>query len=328
MGLSRLPFFIAHGISPLTIAIVLGICVGNSIPERFVANDAGITFAKQWLLRAGIVFYGFRLTFHDIAAVGAPAIVIDAITLTSTFSLAMLARRWIRGIDLETAVLVGAGSAICGAAAVVATAPIIRGNTAHTAAAVSSVVVFGTISMLLYPVLYPYAHQLLNLSPSAYGVFVGSTIHEVAQVVAAGHAAGPVAADTAVITKMVRVMMLAPFLVLLSTYVSKSAPAATDKHASSPGRTRAIPLPWFALGFIAVAAFNSVLQPPPALASSIASADNLILATAMAALGLATRLVDLVKTSARAFALGAILFTWLVLGGIMINSLVWHLAGK
>src|SRR5690606_11555450 len=138
-------------------------------------------------------------------------------------------------LDRETAMLIGAGSAICGAAAVMATEPVVRAQAHKVSVAVATVVVFGTAGMLLYPWLYPY----LGLGEHAFGVYAGSTIHEVAQVVVAGGAVGEVAGSAAVIEKMLRVMLLAPFLLLLSSRLSRDAGAGGDRAG--------IVVPWFAM---------------------------------------------------------------------------------
>jgi uncharacterized integral membrane protein (TIGR00698 family) len=223
----------AHGISALTMAIVLGIAVGNSVYPRIAAGSShGVQFSKQTLLRLGIVLYGIRLTFQDIRHVGIAGVIIDTVVVCSTFALAwFLGTRWL-GLDRKTAMLIGAGSSICGAAAVMAAEPVVRGRADQVTVAVSTVVVFGTIAIFLYPVLYH-----LNLfgisSPAAYGLFAGSTIHEVAQVVAAGRAIGEQAAATAVITKMVRVMLLAPFLLGLSVYLARESRSSRSHGLTS-----------------------------------------------------------------------------------------------
>jgi len=155
IGLSSVPWLQAHGISALTLAIVLGIALGNTVYPHLAASSAdGVGFAKHWLLRAGVVLYGMRLTFQDIGQVGAGGVLIDALVLISTFGLACWAgTRWL-GIDRDTAMLIGAGSAICGAAAVMAAAPVVRGRAEQATVAVSTVVVFGTLAMFLYPALY------------------------------------------------------------------------------------------------------------------------------------------------------------------------------
>ncbi|WP_369970461.1 YeiH family protein [Stenotrophomonas rhizophila] len=324
MALATLPWLQAHGISALTLAIVLGIALGNSVYPRLAPQAAaGVGLSKQWLLRAGIVLYGLRLTFQDIGQVGVGGVLIDALVLTSTFALAWWAgTRWF-GIDRESALLIGAGSAICGAAAVMAAEPVVRGRAEQVTVAVSTVVVFGTLAMFLYPALYQLtlAHGVMPMSEQAYGVFTGSTVHEVAQVVAAGRAVSEGAADTAVIAKMVRVMMLAPFLVALSLLLARGGRAQA-------GATRAkIVVPWFAFGFVAVAGFNSLHLLPAAWVALAIDVDTVLLAMAMAALGLTTHVSALRQAGMKPLLLALLLFGWLLAGGLGINVGVHALLG-
>jgi len=117
-------------------------------------------------------------------------------------------------MDKETSVLIGTGSAICGAAAIMAAEPVIKAPTHKVTTAVATVVVFGTIGLFLYPLFYPY----LGSSQYQFGIYIGSTVHEVAQVVAAAENVRKVTAESAVIVKMTRVMLLVPFLILLSAW--------------------------------------------------------------------------------------------------------------
>ncbi|MBF3107173.1 YeiH family protein [Pseudomonas aeruginosa] len=254
-----------NGISALTLAIVLGIVVGNTLYPRIAAGSAaGVGFSKQILLRAGIILYGLRLTFQDIAGVGLHGVLLDALMLASTFGLACLLGTRLFGLDRTTTLLIGAGSSICGAAAVMATEPVVRGRAEQVAVAVSTVVVFGTLGIFLYPALFQLDQDwgLLPRDPDTWGVYIGATVHEVAQVVAAGRSIGIEAADTAVIAKMVRVMMLAPFLILLSAWLARDK-AHRRQHS---GATK-ITIPWFAVGFVLVAGLNSLVNLPPALVS-------------------------------------------------------------
>jgi uncharacterized integral membrane protein (TIGR00698 family) len=312
VALAQSPWLRSHGISALTLAIVFGIVVGNLPWPRLTRRTAaGVDYSRQRLLRAGIVLYGLRLSFHDIGHVGFAGIAIDAVMLVSTFGIAWFAGTRLFGLSRSVAMLIGAGSAICGAAAVLATAPVVRARDDETAVAVSGVVVFGTLAMFLYPLVWPFAASAFGWSAADFGVYVGSTVHEVAQVVAAGGAVGEEAAATAVVAKMVRVMMLAPFLVVLAAVVARSE--------SRAGATRRIPVPWFALGFVAVAALNSLVTLPPAVVAVLLDIDTALLATAMAALGIATRVDAVRKAGAKPLALAALLFVWLVAGGAAVN---------
>jgi uncharacterized integral membrane protein (TIGR00698 family) len=301
----------AHGISVLTMAIVLGIATGNTLYPYVSASSAkGIAFSKQYLLRSGIVLYGLRLTFTDIAHVGVGGVLIDAIVLSSTFAIACWAGVRLFKLDRKTAMLIGAGSSICGAAAVMATEPVVEARCEQVAIAVATVVVFGTVGMFLYPMLFELAaRHFMSVSQSAYGIYAGSTIHEVAQVVAAGRAVSESAANTAVITKMVRVMMLAPFLMGLSAYLSRDVASKATR----------IVIPWFAVGFVAVAAFNSFDLLPHALVATAVSIDTVLLAMAMAALGLTTHVSAIRTAGLKPLGLAAFLFGWLLMGGFLIN---------
>ena len=211
--------------------------------------------------------------------------------------------------------------------------PVVRGRAEQVTVAVSTVVVFGTLAIFLYPAFYHLntRYHLFAMSATAYGVYAGSTIHEVAQVVAAGRAVSDAAADTAVIAKMVRVMMLAPFLVILSAYLSRTDASRTEAAANdrplhaaqtaNPTQTaRRIVIPWFALGFIAVAAVNSTAMLPRRMVGIAIDGDTVILAMAMAALGVTTHVSAIRTAGIKPLALAALLFAWLILGGGAINA--------
>ena len=323
-GLSHVNWLQSNGISALTLAIVLGMVVGNTVyPKIAVVVGDGVIFSKANLLRLGIILYGFRLTFQDIGNVGWVGVAIDITMVCSTFTLAYLLGTRVFGLDRKTVMLIGAGSSICGAAAVLATEPVVRGKAEQVTVAVATVVVFGTLAIFLYPMLYRLNvnYPLFALSPKAYGVFAGSTIHEVAQVVAAGRAIGEEAANMAVITKMVRVMLLAPFLIGLSAWLSRSKKQNEGAAIHSEGGKKgAIVIPWFALGFIAVAGLNSLAWLPAAVVSHVTDVDTLLLAMAMGGLGLTTHVSAIRKAGIKPLALAAVLFVWLICGGFAINN--------
>lgn len=317
------------GISALTLAIVLGMIVGNTVYGYVsTASTHGVTFSKQTLLRVGIIFYGLRLTFQDVAHVGLAGVVIDSLVLTSTFALSWWAGTRFFGLDRQMAMLIGAGSSICGAAAVMAAEPVVRGRAEQVAVAVSTVVVFGTLAIFLYPALYELnaRHHFLSMNATAYGIFAGSTIHEVAQVLAAGRAITDGAADTAVITKMVRVMMLAPFLICLSAYLSRH-PEAAEARLANGTSTRRVVIPWFALWFVAVVVLNSLIALPHDLKATAIDLDTFLLAMAMAALGVSTQISAVRIAGIKPLALAAMLFGWLIFGGFAINAAVSALFG-
>ena len=314
----------AHGMSALTVAIVLGIALGNTLyPHVADHSGPGVAFSKQTLLRAGVILYGLRLTLHDIGQVGVAGVLTDALLLSSTFVLAVILGTRFFGLDAATAMLIGAGNAICGAAAIMATGPVLRARADQVTVAVSTVVVFGTLAIFLYPALYALnLHwHWLPAGSRAFGVYAGSTIHEVAQVFAAGRSVSVETANTAVITKMVRVMLLAPFLIALSVWLVRantSEEAAGGKSESA----RKVTIPWFALAFVAMILFNSLALLPRAWVAVAVDLDTFLLAMAMGALGLTTHLSAIRRAGAQPLLLGALLFVWLVAGGALVNHLM------
>ena len=299
------------GLSALTLAIVCGIVAGNTVfPAVATHVSTGVDFSKNMLLRAGIVLYGFRITFQQIADVGWAGVTTAVMMVTSTFLLSVLVGTRILKLDRQTAMLIGAGSAICGAAAVMAVEPVVRGQAHKVSVAVATVVVFGTLAMFAYPWLYPH----LGLSEHEFGMFAGSTIHEVAQVVAAARSVGDAAAATAVIEKMIRVMLLAPFLLFLSI-------ASRGENEADAGGAR-ITIPWFAVLFIAASAANSLNVLPVRLVDALIEVDTMLLSVAMAALGLRTHVGAIRQAGVRPLLLAAVLFVFLIGGGYGINRTV------
>ena len=322
-----------HGFSALTLAIVLGMLVGNTVyplvPRLAAASGAGVNVSKQNLLRLGVVLYGLRLTVQDIGHVGIAGVAIDALVLGSTFALAcFIGTRWL-GLDRKTAMLIGAGSSICGAAAVMAAEPVVKARAEQVTVAVATVVVFGTLAIFLYPALFELNQHwaLIPGGANGFGIYAGSTIHEVDQVVAAARSVGPDAANSAVIAKMVRVMMLAPFLVMLSAWLARD----DKRHAHTSAATGQAPgklaVPWFAFGFVAVVLFNSLQWLPASVVAVTTEIDTALLAMAMAALGLSTHIGAIRKAGAKPLLLALILFGWLIVGGALINRWVPALLG-
>lgn len=309
IGLSNLPWAKTTGLSALTLAIVLGIALGNTaFPSIAPRTGTGVDYAKGMLLRAGIVLYGFRVTFQDVMGVGLAGVVIDVIVVAGVFCAATWIGTRVLKLDRDTAMLIGAGSAICGAAAVLAAEPVIRAPAHKVSVAVATVVVFGTLGMFLYPWMYPY----LGLDAHAYGVYAGSTIHEVAQVVVAGRAVSEQAGAAAVIEKMLRVMLLAPLLLVLGAWLRRGRKGAA--RDATP-----LTIPWFAILFVVVAGFNSLHLLSKPVVDALLMLDTLLLAMAMAALGLRTHWGSIKQAGAKPLLLAWILWVLLIGGGYLLN---------
>ncbi len=307
------------GLSSLTLAILFGMVLGNTLYPNFSEQlSDGVNFAKGQILRLAIIFYGFKLTLTQVASVGMPAVMTDALVLTSTFLLTYwLGTRWLK-VDKQTTLLIGSGASICGAAAVIAAEPVVKAEAHKVTIAVATVVVFGTIAMLLYPFLYQLGWLQPWLNAQQYGIYTGSTIHEVAQVVVAGNAVSTEVGNTAVVTKMIRVMMLAPFLLILS-FALTTGSSKNGEKLSLMKRVQQVKMPWFAFVFILVVLLHTWVPMTASFERSMVMLDDVLLTMAMFALGLTTHLSAVKQAGVKPLILGAMMFAWLIIGGGLIN---------
>lgn len=312
-------------LSPMIVGIILGMIYANSLRNFIPATWVpGIKFCTKQILRIGIVLYGFRLTIGQVFDVGLPAIIVDCIVITGTLLLGLLFGRILK-LDKQTTLMTSTGSAICGAAAVLGAEPIVKCPAHKTAVAVSTVVIFGTLSMFLYPI--AYRSGLLHLTNQQMAIYTGSTLHEVAHVVGSGNAMDPSGAihiaDQATITKMIRVMLLAPVLIIMSFLLSMKK----DKSNNKRGK---ITIPWFAFGFIGIIILNSLLsscgfipkQTLDVCTSGINSFDTFLLTMAMTALGTETSFDKFKQAGAKPFLLAFMLYVWLIFGGYLLVKFI------
>lgn len=316
-----MPFIQKLSLSPLIIGIILGMLYANSLRNQLPETwGPGILFCSKRLLRLGIILYGFRLTFQNIIEVGLPAIIIDAIIVTVTIYGGIYIGKLLK-IDRGIALLTSVGSGICGAAAVLGAEATLKSKPYKTAVAVSTVVIFGTISMFLYPALYN--HGIIDLTPEQMGIYTSSTLHEVAHVAGAGNSMEKEISDSAIIVKMIRVIMLVPVLLIISYSMSRAIAkirrrVGIDSH--NPNRSSKVAVPWFAFGFLAVIIYNSLNLLPEPFIDFINRLDTFLLTMAMTALGAETSIEKFKKAGLKPFILAAILFLWLLGGGYLLTK--------
>lgn len=324
--LSALPAIAGLGISPLIVGIIAGAIYGNALKDGMPQSwSAGVNFSARKLLRIAVAFFGLRVSLQEIAQVGLAGVTVSVLVVVSTLAIGTWAGMKLMKLDRDTALLTAAGSAICGAAAVLAFESTLQSKPHKSAMAVGSVVLFGTLSMFLYP-LAMHAGWL-HLDTLGAGLFFGGTIHEVAQVVGAASNVSPEATHIATIVKMTRVMLLVPVLLVVGLWINRSR---SVHHASDGARTAGkgkLAVPWFALGFLALVVVNSLHVLPDAATSTINALDTFALTMAMTALGMETRIAQIREAGPRAIATGAILYAWLIGGGLAITIGVERLFG-
>jgi uncharacterized integral membrane protein (TIGR00698 family) len=288
--------------SPMILATVIGMAFHNLVGTPASAR-AGVSFSLKKILRLGIILLGFQLALMQVVAVGAVGAGIILASLFATFVFTKALGRLL-GVDAKLAELIGAGTSICGASAVIATNTVTEGSDADVAYAVACVTVFGSLAMLLYPVL----PGLLHLAPRDFGLWAGASIHEIAQVVAAAFQDGESAGQFATVAKLTRVMMLAPLVIGLG-FVAKARMGADNGGAAR----KAPPMPWFVLGFIAVMLLNSAITIAPPQKAEIVTLTNFLLSMALAAMGLETDFAKLKREGLRPLLLA--FCAWIFIAG-------------
>ncbi len=304
------------GFSPVVIGVLLGMIYGNIISEHFSKLwKSGILFSSKHLLRLAVILYGFRITFQNIVLVGMDGLLVSILMVASTFILGNIIGKKFLGMDSHLAMLTASGSAVCGAAAVLATESVFKSGHHKAVIAVSTVVLFGTISMFVYPALFHSG--ILEMNKDVYGIYIGGSIHEVAQVVVAGNAVSDASAASGIIVKMTRVMMLAPLLLIAGFFLLK--------NKSAEGKLKkSFPIPYFVLGFILVAAINSLGYVSTRGVDAINTTDTFLLTMSMCALGMETHISKFREAGTKPILLAGILFIWLLAGGFIVTKIVTH----
>jgi uncharacterized integral membrane protein (TIGR00698 family) len=257
--------------------------------------DPGLRFASQRILRLGIILLGARLSLGEIARIGLPATGLIVITMAVSFAVVLLVARAVN-VEGRLAVLIAVGSAVCGNTAIVATAPVIGARAREVAYAVATITLFGTLAVFFYPAI----GRALGLSQPAFGLWAGVAVHDTSQVIATGAAYGPGALDVATVVKLIRNALMAPLLLLIATVW-----AARSQEAAGPtGRSLRRALPWFVLGFLALAALRTLGAISPDQAATLDLVARTLILVALAAVGLSIRVGELRETSWRPLAVG------------------------
>jgi uncharacterized integral membrane protein (TIGR00698 family) len=298
-------------VSALMIAIVLGMVVRNTVGIP-ASCTPGIRFALRRILRLAVMLLGFQLSVRQIAEVGGMGFFVVAVTLAAAFCFTTwLGRRL--GVCPKLSELIAAGTSICGASAIVATNAVTEGSDEDVAYAIAVVTLFGCASMLLYPV----GDSLMHMPAQAYGLWAGASIHETAQVLAASFQGGAVSGRIGAVSKLSRVMLLAPVVLTLGWAARRRDGAACDKK-------RSVPVPLFLLGFIAAICINSSGIVPAADTAIIVKIDQFLLAFSLGAMGLETSFRKVREAGLRPMLLGS--GAWLFISAFsftLIRCLAW-----
>lgn len=281
-----------YGTPAMLLALLLGIALNFLSTEGRTVE--GIAFSARSLLRLGVACLGVRISLDLIMELGAPLIALVVLGVLATIGFGMAVARFF-GHGWRFAFLTSGAVAICGASAAMAIAAVLprdERSEQRLLFTVMGVTILSTAAMILYPL----AVTMLELNELQGGVFLGGTIHDVAQVVGAGFTISEATGDTATLVKLIRVSMLAP-VVLVAAIIIRSA---TNAQA---GQKRPPLLPGFVLGFLVLAGLNSAHLIPDALGALISDGSRWLLLTAIAAVGMKTDLRQVLQVGGAAIAL-------------------------
>jgi uncharacterized integral membrane protein (TIGR00698 family) len=296
-------------VSGLVVALLGGVALRAvfdrlSRAPRVAAVDAhtrpGLQIAARTVLRVGVVLLGLRLSWSGLVELGAPSIALVVGAVTVTFFSTRAIGRWL-GLSPELSLLVAAGSSICGASAIAAVKDTSRATEEEVAVSISLVTACGTLALFALPA----AATVLGLRPDQVGVWLGSSIQDVAQVVAAGSLQGDDVLAMAVLVKLTRVALLAP----LVTGLSISQRQRPDRSGGGSW-----PVPWFIAGFLIMVAVRSSGLVDADVLANAKLVEKAMLTTAMVGIGSSVGLGAIGRLGLKPVVLA--LSAWLILSAI------------
>lgn len=295
-ALISVPAWIIGNVFPIVGSPVLGILFGMILafwrrPEPF---NEGIGYTSKKLLQYSIILLGFSMNLYNVFTVGKQTLVLMAFTLTAAFATAYAAGKLLK-INGNTKTLIGVGSAICGGSAIAATAPVIRASDEEVAHSISTIFFFNVIAAFLFP----FLGHAFGMSDQSFGLWAGTAVNDTSSVVAAGYSFSSAAGDLAVIVKLTRTLMIVPVTLFLAVYTSRKA---AGKQAGNYSIVKIFP--WFVLGFLAASLINTFLGLPAGVSGFLSQTGKFVIVMAMAAIGLNTNLIKLLKNGVRPIVLG------------------------
>ena len=290
---------VAELISPLIIAVALGMIVGNTL--GFPSARPGMRFAASRLLRIGVVLIGLRVALDDLAAIGLPGLVVVVMAVTATFfGTQWLGRRM--GLSPDLSLLVGTGYSICGVSAVAAMNGVIGADEEEAAYAIGLVTLAGSLSIVVLPLLGTF----LGMTPTDFGTWVGGAVHDVAQTVATASTNGDAALTAAIVVKLTRVALLAPLVVGVALARRRRNPLPNAAHPPL--------LPLFVAGFLLMVGVRSIGLIPDSWLGPIRQVEGFLFTVSLVGVGFGVDLGRLRKLGGRPLVLG--MAAWTLVAGM------------
>jgi len=276
-------------ISPLLTVILLGMAIA-SLMQLPATWKPGLQLAQKPILRWGVAGLGFKLSLQELASIGGSALVVVVVSTVAALAFGWWLGRRV-GLPDKMNLLLGVGGGICGASAIVAADTVVQGEQSDSALPLGIITLVGTVGIVVYPLL----GQALHLSPFVYGVWNGASLHEMAQVIAAGNAI-PDAISPSTVTKLARICLLAPVVFYLGWMLRKKQ--------QNVGEAKVPLVPWFLVVFVLLAAFRTLVEVPKPTAKLVEDLDLFILCVGMAGVGLFSDFRQIVRAGVKPILVG------------------------
>lgn len=311
------PAWLIGKIVPVVGSPVLGILFGMILafwkrPEVF---NSGVSYTSKKLLQYSIILLGFDMNLFNVFKTGKQTLILMAFTLTAAFLTAYFIGKLLK-VDSNTKTLIGVGSSICGGSAIAATAPVIHASDEEVAQSISTIFLFNVIAAFLFP----FLGHVLGMSDQSFGLWAGTAVNDTSSVVAAGYTFSNAAGNLAVIVKLTRTLMIVPVTLVLAIYTSRK-----DKGKQKGNYSLVKIFPWFVLGFIAASVINTFVVLPAGMGNFLSQAGKFVIVMAMAAIGLNTNLVKLIKSGGKPILLGAICWFVLSCTSLAVQHIILHI---
>lgn len=299
-------------------AIVLGMVIGRFISEKSKKTfNAGIRFTTKKILQYSIILLGFEMNLYNIIKVGSSSLYVIIFTLSASFITAYIIGRVLK-VPGKTTALIGIGTSICGGSAIAAAAPVLNAKDEEVANAISTIFLFNVIAVFIFPILGHY----LNLSDMGFGMWAGTAINDTSSVVAAGVSWSSVAGNNtalnfATIVKLTRTLMIVPVTLVLAIYTAKK----TSENKEGSFSFKKV-FPWFVLGFVLVSIFNTFSGLNQNISHNLVELGKFMITMAMAAIGLNTNIVKLLKNGGKPIFLGLCCWISVALVSLVVQSYI------
>jgi uncharacterized integral membrane protein (TIGR00698 family) len=284
------------------IAVALGAVLSGVVRRRAVFSP-GVRVASKPVLQLAVVLLGAQLSLGAVLDVGRGSLPVMLGTLAVCLTMAFVVGRRL-GIDSELQILIGVGTAICGASAIAAVSPTIRARSENVAYAITTIFLFNIAAVLVFP---PLGH-LLGMSQHAFGLFAGTAVNDTSSVVAAASSYGTEASQYAVVVKLTRTLMIIPICIILGALVARRSSRGEGTADGHAPRSVLRLVPWFLIWFLVLAGANSLGLVPSAAHAAIQWIAVALITTALAGIGMTTDIRALRRTGARPVVFGFILW--------------------